>query len=135
MNEEMKAVIDAIDKSKRILITSHENPDGDALGSTLGLGLGLEKLGKEVVSEKRHTETLLSRQRAKAKLKTYGLTDDQVASLARGRMEQKLGYFSLLAMEAGIVGRAAGSDDLGAHRGTRRLDQALAEAPAIAERQ
>ena len=49
MNEEMKAVIDAIDKSKRILITSHENPDGDALGSTLGLGLGLEKLGKEVV--------------------------------------------------------------------------------------
>ena len=63
------------------------------------------KLGKEVVSEKRHTETLLSRQRAKAKLKTYGLTDDQVASLARGRMEQKLGYFSLLAMEAGIVAK------------------------------
>ena len=45
----MNAVIDAIQKSERILITSHENPDGDALGSTLGLGLGLEKLGKEVV--------------------------------------------------------------------------------------
>lgn len=44
----MKAVIEAIHKSKRILITSHENPDGDALGSTLGLGLGLERLGKEV---------------------------------------------------------------------------------------
>ncbi|HML95918.1 MAG TPA: bifunctional oligoribonuclease/PAP phosphatase NrnA [Thermodesulfobacteriota bacterium] len=49
MNEEMKAVIEAIRNSGRILITSHENPDGDALGSTLGLGLGLEKLGKEVV--------------------------------------------------------------------------------------
>ncbi len=35
--------------SKRILVASHENPDGDALGSMIGLGLGLEQLGKEVI--------------------------------------------------------------------------------------
>ncbi len=38
-----------IGQSKKILITSHENPDGDALGSMLSLGLGLLKLNKEVV--------------------------------------------------------------------------------------
>ena len=38
-----------IHNSKRILITSHENPDGDALGSMLSLGLGLRKINKEVV--------------------------------------------------------------------------------------
>ena len=36
-----------IGQSKKILITSHENPDGDALGSMLSLGLGLIKLNKE----------------------------------------------------------------------------------------
>jgi len=34
---------------RRFLITSHENPDGDALGSMFGLGFALEKIGKEVV--------------------------------------------------------------------------------------
>lgn len=38
-----------IGESKKILITSHENPDGDALGSMLSFGLGLIKLDKEVV--------------------------------------------------------------------------------------
>ncbi|HRT37661.1 MAG TPA: DHH family phosphoesterase, partial [Caldisericia bacterium] len=31
------------------MIISHENPDGDAVGSTLGLYFGLKKMGKEVV--------------------------------------------------------------------------------------
>ncbi len=38
-----------IENSNRVLITSHENPDGDALGSMLALGLGLRKMNKEVV--------------------------------------------------------------------------------------
>lgn len=38
-----------IGESKKILITSHENPDGDALGSMLSLGLGLRKINKEAV--------------------------------------------------------------------------------------
>ena len=49
MNNELQRILELITVSKRILITSHENPDGDAIGSMLGLGLGLEQLGKEVV--------------------------------------------------------------------------------------
>ncbi len=48
MNEIEKVLV-LIGESKRVLITSHQNPDGDALGSMLALGLGLEKIGKDVV--------------------------------------------------------------------------------------
>lgn len=34
--------------AKKVLILTHANPDGDAIGSALALKLGLEKLGKEV---------------------------------------------------------------------------------------
>ncbi len=34
-------------KGKRFLLTGHRNPDGDALGSALGLALALEAAGKE----------------------------------------------------------------------------------------
>ncbi len=37
-----------IDKSKQILITTHLSPDGDAMGSTLGLYHFLKKRGKKV---------------------------------------------------------------------------------------
>lgn len=43
----MKEIIDYIKTSERILILSHKNPDGDALGSSLGLALALEKIGKK----------------------------------------------------------------------------------------
>lgn len=36
--------------AKRILVLTHANPDGDALGSLLALKLGLTKLGKEVTA-------------------------------------------------------------------------------------
>jgi len=48
MNE-LDKILHLIRESKRVLITSHQNPDGDALGSMLGLGLGLEQIGKKVV--------------------------------------------------------------------------------------
>jgi phosphoesterase RecJ-like protein len=37
-----------VKKAERILIISHIRPDGDAVGSLLGLGLILEELGKDV---------------------------------------------------------------------------------------
>lgn len=42
--------IAAIKEAKRILIVSHSEPDGDALGSLLALSLVLKKTGKEVIS-------------------------------------------------------------------------------------
>lgn len=44
----MKEIIDFLNRSERILILSHKNPDGDALGSSLGLALALENMGKQV---------------------------------------------------------------------------------------
>ena len=41
-------VVKAIKKAKTIYIATHKNPDGDAVGSSIGLMLGLRKLGKKV---------------------------------------------------------------------------------------
>ena len=49
MSREFDSILELIKVSKRVLISSHENPDGDAIGSTLALGLALEQMGKEVV--------------------------------------------------------------------------------------
>lgn len=44
---ELAAVADAIRRHDRFLVTTHENPDGDALGSLLAAHLALEALGKD----------------------------------------------------------------------------------------
>ena len=46
---ELAAVADAIRSHDRFLVTTHENPDGDALGSLLAAKLALDALGKDVV--------------------------------------------------------------------------------------
>lgn len=48
MRNELNEIAEEIRGTQRVLITSHENPDSDALGSMLALGLGLNKLGIEV---------------------------------------------------------------------------------------
>jgi phosphoesterase RecJ-like protein len=44
-----RAVADLLAGGRRFLVTSHRNPDGDALGSALGLALALEERGKEAL--------------------------------------------------------------------------------------
>jgi phosphoesterase RecJ-like protein len=46
---DLDAVAEAIRSHDRFVVTTHENPDGDALGSLLGMGLALEQLGKDAV--------------------------------------------------------------------------------------
>jgi phosphoesterase RecJ-like protein len=46
---DMEAVVDALAAGDRFLVTSHENPDGDALGSLLAMHLALQSLGKDSV--------------------------------------------------------------------------------------
>lgn len=49
MNESTTGVIrERLDKSKNVVIASHVRPDGDAIGSLLGLGLALRDAGKSV---------------------------------------------------------------------------------------
>src|SRR6059058_80960 len=47
--DDLGAVAEAIRSNDRFVITTHENPDGDALGSLLGAAYGLRSLGKDVV--------------------------------------------------------------------------------------
>ncbi len=44
----MEQTIEQLIKSKHVLLASHINPDGDAIGSMLGLGLALEVMKKKV---------------------------------------------------------------------------------------
>jgi bifunctional oligoribonuclease and PAP phosphatase NrnA len=46
---DLEAVVAAIASHQRFLVVSHENPDGDALGSTLAMTLGLQELGKDAL--------------------------------------------------------------------------------------
>src|ERR671925_316266 len=47
--DELAAVVEALRSHDRFLVTTHENPDGDALGSLSATKLALEQLGKDVV--------------------------------------------------------------------------------------
>ena len=46
---ELGAVVDAIRANDRFVVVTHENPDGDALGSQLAMTLALRVLGKDAV--------------------------------------------------------------------------------------
>ncbi len=47
-NEEVRAIIDILAGTQRVALTSHVNPDGDSIGSLLGLALSLAAQGKQV---------------------------------------------------------------------------------------
>jgi phosphoesterase RecJ-like protein len=46
---QFRRAVEALCSARRIVISSHVNPDGDALGCTLALTHALKKLGKDVV--------------------------------------------------------------------------------------
>jgi phosphoesterase RecJ-like protein len=46
---DLKAIADALRRHDRFLVVTHENPDGDALGSLLAASLALRQLGKDAV--------------------------------------------------------------------------------------
>jgi len=47
--DDLNAVANALRARERFVVTSHEAPDGDALGSLLATKLALEQLGKDVI--------------------------------------------------------------------------------------
>lgn len=47
---QLQTIVNLIQAAKKILILSHANPDGDALGSSLALFLTLKKLEKDVIA-------------------------------------------------------------------------------------
>ena len=49
ITDDLQAVVATLREHERFVVTSHEAPDGDALGSLLATGLALQQLGKDVV--------------------------------------------------------------------------------------
>jgi phosphoesterase RecJ-like protein len=48
-SSDLQAVVAALRERERFVVVTHENPDGDALGSLLATTLALRQLGKDVV--------------------------------------------------------------------------------------
>ncbi len=48
-DRDLEAVASRLRREERFVVTSHDNPDGDAIGSLLALHLALEELGKDSV--------------------------------------------------------------------------------------
>jgi len=46
----IQQIVEQIENNQHFLVVAHENPDGDAIGSTLGLALALRDMGKDVVA-------------------------------------------------------------------------------------
>ena len=46
----VQQIINQINDHQSFLVVAHENPDGDAIGSTLALSLALREMGKDVVA-------------------------------------------------------------------------------------
>jgi len=46
----IQQIVEKIENHQSFLVVAHENPDGDAIGSTLGLANALREMGKEVVA-------------------------------------------------------------------------------------
>jgi phosphoesterase RecJ-like protein len=43
-----KAIVDQLIKSRKVLVASHSNPDGDAIGALLAIGMALKAMKKQV---------------------------------------------------------------------------------------
>ena len=53
INKMIEQILQLIDGSQTIFVAAHENPDGDAVGSTLALTNALREMGKDVVAYNR----------------------------------------------------------------------------------
>lgn len=54
MIDQRDAIVDVIRNHQAFLVITHENPDGDAIGSALALSLALRQLGKQAVAYNVH---------------------------------------------------------------------------------
>jgi cobalt-zinc-cadmium efflux system membrane fusion protein len=64
----------------------------------------VSKLGRDVVSEQRYTEARIKREQARALVRAYGMTEDEIKQLvASGKAELADGRFQLLSTQNGTV--------------------------------
>lgn len=94
-------------KQNQPLVTLSSIEMAEAQGALLEAGAELrrvEKLGREVVSDKRFVTAQVAYNQAYAKVRAYGMTDKQIETLIQtGDAAQATGEFALLAFQEGTV--------------------------------
>jgi RND family efflux transporter MFP subunit len=94
-------------KQDQPLVTLSSVEMAEAQGILLEAGAELrrvEKLGREVVSDKRFVTAQVAYNQAYAKVRAYGMTEKQIEALIKtGDAAQATGEFALLAFQAGTV--------------------------------
>ena len=81
------AIIERLRSDEKFLLTTHENPDGDALGSLVGMNTVLQSLGKDTVMFMRDTEFPLPYEYR------YLLADDQAIHFEPGDLAERTVVF------------------------------------------
>lgn len=88
-------IVELINNSKNILITTHINPDGDSLGSSLALAMALAKLEKNVqIASSDPVVEMLKFLPKNQDIKTnFNYSKDIIISISTSQMKiEKLGY-------------------------------------------
>lgn len=88
----MEEIITLLKQSESVLATSHANPDGDAIGALLAMGLALQRLGKRV--------TLYNESRIPAVYRFLPAVDTVVDELPAGRA-----YDTAVVLDCGDIQR------------------------------
>ena len=81
MNDGYKAVADLFRSKKSFLVTSHIDPDGDAIGSSLAIYSILKRLGREVkvvLEDFDHDISVFDRERIKELLEETLFADYRI---------------------------------------------------------
>src|SRR3990172_802757 len=81
------AIVERFRNDEKFLLTTHENPDGDALGSLVGMNAVLQTLGKDSVMYIREEEFPLPYEYR------YLLADDQAVHFEPGDLDERTVVF------------------------------------------
>ena len=101
MKKDIKNIIETINEGNNFIVTSHYSPDGDNIGSTLGLYYALKSLGKNVLYVLDDTTPL-----------NLNFLVKDVNILKSQELDVNLSDFILITLDCGDKGRICVSDDI-----------------------
>ena len=101
MKRDIKNIIETINEGNNFIVTSHYSPDGDNIGSTLGMYYALKSLGKNVLYVLDDTTPL-----------NLNFLVKDVNILKSQELDVNLSDFILITLDCGDKGRICVSDDI-----------------------
>ena len=101
MKRDIKNIIETINEGNNFIVTSHYSPDGDNIGSTLGMYYALKSLGKNVLYVLDDTTPL-----------NLNFLVKDVNILKSHEVDVNLSDFVLITLDCGDKGRICVSDDI-----------------------